>query len=74
MLERIIYCDAEPKRDALLRQNRRPFDQLFSKLSHPKLGTGHPLLDALLLGTAAGAAGGAGALFLNGLKNGFKFP
>ena len=40
----------------------------------PRLGTGNPLLDALLLGTASGAAGGATALVINGLKNGFTFP
>ena len=41
---------------------------------HPRLGTGNPLLDALLLSTASGAAGGATALVINGLKNGFTFP
>ena len=40
----------------------------------PRLGTGNPLLDALLLSTASGAAGGATALVINGLKNGFTFP
>ena len=40
----------------------------------PRLGTGNHLLDALLLSTASGAAGGATALVINGLKNGFTFP